>query len=290
MWQLLALTSALFSALAAGFEKKALFVSKPLDFSLILSFITLLLTLPFFFIADLTILKATTLLVLYGKSILGAISFLLVMHGIKNLELSSALPLLVLTPGVVAIFAYFILGESLSIRDIIGMTLLLLGTYFLQLKKGSTFIEPFLFVNQNRAYLYIIGAILLFTLTSLLDKTLLKTYKLQPEAFLPIQQLFFTFNFLVLFILKRRSPQVLRTTFNQSWKLILAVAVFTVIYRYSHILAIKAGSVALVLSIKRTSVFFATVFGGQYFKESNLTKKSIATVVMIAGAILIVLS
>ncbi len=290
MWQLLALTSALFSALAAGFEKKALFVSKPLDFSLLLSFITLILTLPFLVFADLALLDAETLLVLYGKSILGAISFLLVMHGIKNLELSSALPLLVLTPGVVAIFAYFILGESLSIRDILGMTLLLLGTYFLQLKKGSALIEPFLFVKQNRAYLYIIGAILLFTFTTLLDKTLLKTYKLQPEAFLPIQQLFFTINFLILFLLKRQKPQVLKNTFHQSWKLIIAVAVFTVIYRYSHILAIKAGSVALVLSIKRTSVFFATVFGGQYFKESNLVRKSIATVVMIAGAILIVLS
>lgn len=290
MWQILALTSALFSALAAGFEKKILFVSKPLDFSLLLSFITLLLTLPFLYVADLTLLETTTLIVLYGKSILGAVSFLLVMHGIKNLELSSALPLLVLTPGVVAIFAYFILGESLSTRDIIGMTLLLLGTYFLQLKKGSSLIEPLLFVKQNMAYLYIIGAILLFTTTSLLDKTLLKTYKLQPEAFLPIQQMFFTFNFLILFVIKRQKITALKLTFHHSWKLIIAVAIFTVIYRYSHILAIKAGSVALVLSIKRTSVFFATVFGGQYFKESNLTIKSIATVIMIAGAILIVLS
>jgi uncharacterized membrane protein len=70
--------------------------------------------------------------------------------------------------------------------------------------------------------------------------------------------------------------------------MILAVAVFAVVYRYSYILAIKAGSVALVLSIKRTSVFFAAVFGGRYFKEHNLLRRSLAVVIMVVGAIVVI--
>lgn len=288
MWQVLAITSALFSALAAIFEKKALFKSSPLSFSLLLSAIILLLTLPFLFFVDFTALQATTLLVLYGKSILGALAFLLVMHGLKKLEISSSLPLLVLTPAIVAVFAFFLLDETLNAVDIIGMVLLLIGTYYLQLKKGDVWLSPFKTAFRNKAYIYLCGAILLFTTTTLLDKTLLKTYKLQPEAFIPIQQLFFTLNFAILFAFSKKERTGIKRTFNDTWKIILAIAFFAVIYRYSHILAIKAGSVALVLSIKRTSVFFATVFGGQYFKDQNLVRKSIATLIMIVGAIVII--
>jgi len=290
MWQILAITSALFSALAAVLEKKALFKNNPLTFSLLLSAFTFILTLPFLFVVDFSLLQSTTLLVLYGKSILGAAAFLLVMHGLKKLEISSSLPLLVLTPGVVAVFAYFILDEILSKADLAGMAMLLLGTYYLQLKKGNSLAEPFKSVLKNKAYIYLIAAIILFTSTTLLDKTLLKTYRLQPEAFIPIQQLFFTLNFILLFILKKHKSSELKQALGHSWHLILAIAVFAVIYRYSHILAIKAGSVAMVLSIKRTSVFFATVFGGKYFKEQNLIRKSIATLIMIGGAIVIILS
>lgn len=288
MWQSLAIISALFSALAAIFEKKALFKSSPLTFSLLLSVVTFLLTLPFLFFIDFTALQATTLFVLYGKSILGALAFFLVMHGLKKLEISSSLPLLALTPAVVAIFAFFLLNESLNLVDIAGMTLLLLGTYYLQLKKGEELLSPFKTAFKNKAYIYLCGAILLFTTTTLLDKTLLKTYKLQPEAFIPIQQLFFTVNFAILFAFNRKERSEIKGAFRNTWKLIIAIAAFAVIYRYSHILAIKAGSVALVLSIKRTSVFFATVFGGQYFKEHNLVRKSFATLIMIVGAIIII--
>ncbi|MBI9067383.1 MAG: hypothetical protein JEZ09_08835, partial [Salinivirgaceae bacterium] len=87
----------------------------------------------------------------------------------------------------------------------------------------------------------------------------------------------------------KKAKNTISSTLKNSWKLILLISVFTIIYRYSHILAIKAGSVALVLSIKRTSVFFATVIGGHYFNEKNLLRKSLATLLMIAGAICIIL-
>lgn len=288
MWQTLAITSALFSALAAVFEKKALFKIEPLGFSLILSSVTFVFTLPFFFLVDFDKIALDALFMLYLKSVLGATAFLLVMYGIKNNELSNSLPLLVLTPGVVAVAAFFLLGEEIGQYGILGMLLLLSGTYFLQLEKGGNWLSPLLFVKRNKAQWYIIAAIILFSTTSILDKTILKNYKLQPEAFLPIQQLFFTINFLLVFLFRKGNKSTLKTQFKQTWKLILAVAVFAVIYRYSHILAIKAGSVALVLSIKRTSVFFAAVFGGRYFREQNLLQRSVAVAVMVIGAIIVI--
>ncbi len=289
MWQLFAIISALFSALAAIFEKKALFKTEPLGFSFALSAFTLVFSLPFFYFVDFDKITFDAILVLYLKSVLGAFAFLLVMFGIKNNELSNSLPLLALTPGVVAVVAYFVLGEEIGLYGILGMLLLLSGTYFLQSEKDGNWKSPFLFLRQNRAQWFILGAILLFSTTSILDKTILKNYKLQPEAFLPIQQFFFTFNFFLILLFQKGKLNTLRGQFKQTWKIVLAVAVFAVIYRYSHILAVKAGSVALVLSIKRTSVFFAAVFGGHYFREHNLLRRSLAVVIMVVGAIVVIL-
>ena len=290
MWQLLAFISAIFSALAAISEKKALQKIHPIGFSLLLSAFIFVLTTPFLFFVNYSLISQGAVWVLFIKSVLGAVAFLLVMYGLKSIDLSKSLPLLVITPALVAILAFFLLDEAIGNWAIIGMLILLGGTYFLQLEPKSSWWSPFFFVQQNRAFLYIIGALLLFTSTSILDKTLLKSYKLQPEAFLPLQQLFFTFNFILLFLLAKGNKDQLKTEFKKTREIILMTALFAVIYRYSHILAIKAGSVALVLSIKRTSVFFATVFGGRYFKEANLLQRTIAVVVMVSGAVLVILT
>ena len=187
MWQTFAFISAIFSALAAIFEKKALIKIDPVVFSLILSGFTLILALPFFFFVDFQIIDFAAIFVLYLKSVLGALAFLLVMYGIKKNELSNSLPLLVLTPAVVAVAAFFLLGESLSGISILGMFFLLLGSYFLQLEKGSGWLSPFSFLVRQKAQWYIIGAIVLFSVTSILDKTILRDFKLPAEAFIPIQ-------------------------------------------------------------------------------------------------------
>lgn len=290
MWQLLAITSALFSAAAAVFEKKALFKNDALTFSLMVSAITFVFTAPFFFFVDIEMIPSSAVFVLLIKSLLGSAAFLLVMNGLKHNELSNSLPLLVFTPAIVAVIAFFLLGEAISGIEIGGMVLLLAGTYFLQLDKEGSWLSPFQFVKRNKAQWYILGAIALFSTTSILDKTLLKGFNLPPEAFLPLQQLFYTFFFLVAFLLRKGSHKSLKREFSETWKLVLAVAVFAVIYRYSHILAVKAGSVALVLSIKRTSVFFATIFGGRYFKEHNIARRSVAVLVMVIGTVIIILS
>ncbi len=290
MWQLLAFTSALFSALAAVLEKKALFKIPALTFSLILSLFTFVLSIPFLFKSDLSSLTTITVLVLYIKSVLGAFAFLLVMNGIRKNELSRSLPLLVFTPALVAVLAFFLLGESIGLWGTFGMVILLLGTYLLQMDKGKSLVSPFLFLKDNKALWYIIGAIILFSVTSILDKTLLKSYKLAPNIFLPLQQLFFTINFLLIFIFKGENVAQLQKYTTENWKIILVVAVVAIIYRYTQILAVKSGYVAYVLSIKRTSVFFATVIGGTYFKEHSVIKRSIAVATMVTGIIIMLLS
>lgn len=288
-WYGMALVSAFFSAAAAIFEKKTLFKEKALEFSIVLALFNVVLSLPFLASINFSALSGAALGVLYGKTILGMLSFLCVMHGLKNLEISGALPLLVLTPGIVAFAAFVLLGEALGQHEIIGLVLLLVGTYVLQILHGNDLLAPFKIFYQSRGHRYIVGALLLFTITSILDKMLLKNYKLPPTAFLVFQHLFLAINFMLLGWMHRRRSFDLRPVFKRSWMPILLVSVFTIVYRYSQIEAVKLGSVALVLALKRVSVFFAVVLGGSYFRDHFLLRKTIATCIMLAGAALVIL-
>lgn len=288
MWFVFAISSAFLSAAAAILEKKVLFKVSALLFSFFLALANALFSIPFLLSEDFLFPDKMGIFVVGFKALMGSISFLLVMNGIKKLELSSALPLLVITPGLVAFFAWILLDDFLSGFDISGMLLLLVGTYFLQVGKKQNVFKPFQIFNQSKAYWFIIGAVGIFTTTSLIDKWLLGDYKMQPVVLIPLQHFFMVIYFSLFVILSQLKSKDIKSGWQNGWVLILVISVLTILYRYGHILAVKEGSVALALSVKRTSVFFAALIGGYLFKEQNVVYKVIATAIMLGGAILII--
>ncbi|MGE5457421.1 MAG: EamA family transporter [Methanococcaceae archaeon] len=287
-WIFLAFISAIFSATAAISQKKVLFSIEGLEFSFMVSCISTVFAIPFLLNVDYHHLEAVNLGILFLKTIPGTMAFLFVMLSLKNLEISKALPLLALTPGLVAIFAFFILGDTISLMETGGIILLFTGTYLIETKAGQNILDPFRVFLKSRNHHYVIIALMLFTLTSIVDRYLLGRFKLEPSAFMGFQQLFMTLNFLVVMLWFKKKPFSLpRRLSDDTWKWIVFISALTIIYRYTEILAVKNAPVALVLSIKRTSVFFAVVIGGRLFKESNLLLKAAATAIIITGVILI---
>lgn len=283
-----ALTSAMMSAAAAVAEKKALFKTDAFEFSVVLAVLNMFFALPFLYFVDYTKVTAVTLGVLFFKSILNALAFYCVMSALKRLEISKSLPMMVLTPGLVAFFAFVFLGEALNRPEIIGLLLLLAGTYVLQLKEKQKVFDPFTIFVKSKGHNYILYALSIFTATSLLDKALLSKFNVPPNAFMGFQHIFLAIIFTVwMFAAKKKIPDVKKHV-KGSFKWILLIAVLTIGYRYTQILAIKPGKVALVLAIKRISVFIAMVIGGRIFKEKDLLRKTVATIIMILGAVLVI--
>ncbi len=288
-WFVFAFASAFFSAAAALSQKKVLFKIEAFDFSLIVSVIGLLFSIPFFFVIDFNSLSAQAILILYFKSLIGSLAFLCVMLVIKNFEISKALPLMVLTPGLIAIFAFLFLGDSLSLREVGGILLLMTGTYFLEVSDKENIFNSFRIIFRSRHYYYILIALILFTTSAILDRYLLTGYKFSPEGFMAFQQMFFAVNFLLIFLVRKKKPQLRQHLFNKSilmW--IILIAILTIVYRYSQIEATKLAPVAMVISVKRISVFFSSAAGGKIFNERNLIIRTTAAAIMIAGTILLI--
>jgi drug/metabolite transporter (DMT)-like permease len=289
-WFFLAFSSALLSALAAITQKKVLFSMPALEFSFLLALFNMLLSLPLIADIDLSTISSLGLFVLYGKTILGTFAFWCVMLAIKNLEISGALPLLALTPGAVALFAFILIGEELNIYEIIGMLLMLCGTYIIDVRKNKKVLEPFKIFFESKNHRYILLALSLFTASSILDKVVLVEFKISPYNFIGLQHLFLAVNFSILICIFKNNPiKVIKKVNTDLWKWILLISIVTLGYRYTQIEAVKIAPVALVLTVKRFSVLFAAIIGGNIFNEHKLIQKGIAAAIILAGAVLILL-
>ncbi len=287
-WFAVALISALLSAFAAITQKKVLFNLGALEFSFLLSIANLVFSIPFFFFIDYNTINILNLSILFAKSVIGVAAFLCVMIALKNLEISNALPLLALTPGFVAVFAFLLLGESLKTVEVIGLMFLIVGTFILESKNFKEFVFPFNVFLKSKYHRYIILALFLFTASSILDKLLLIKLNLSPISLTAFQHIYFAVLFSIIYLVFRRKEETTSVVIkkdNLGW--IALISILTIGYRYTQIVAVSLASVALVLAIKRTSVFWATVIGGKLFNDKDLLKRSIAAVLILVGAILI---
>lgn len=287
-WFAIAFISALLSAFAAITQKKVLFKLGALEFSFLLSIVNLLFSIPFFFFIDYETINTLNLSILFAKSIIGVAAFLCVMLALKNLEISNALPLLALTPGFVAVFAFIILGEALKTLEVIGLVFLIIGTFILESKNLKELVFPIHVFLKSKYHRFIIAALLLFTASSILDKLLLVKLNLSPVSLTAFQHIYFAILFSIIFLIFRRKTEISSVGLkkeNLGW--IALISVLTIGYRYTQIVAVSLASVALVLAIKRTSVFWATVIGGKIFNDKDLLKRSIAAILILVGAILI---
>jgi uncharacterized membrane protein len=100
--------------------------------------------------------------------------------------------------------------------------------------------------------------------------------------------IYFALFFSVLFFLFRRKEQTTSVKIkkdNLGW--IALISILTIGYCYTQMVAVNLGSVALVLALKRTSLFWTTIIGGKIFKDKYLLKRSFAALLIIIGAILI---
>jgi drug/metabolite transporter (DMT)-like permease len=210
------------------------------------------------------------------------------MTALKNLQISNALPLLALTPGFVAVFAFLFLGEELKFYEVLGLISLIAGTYILESKNLKEILFPLNVFFKSRYHQYILVALLLFTASSVMDKLLVAKMSLTPISLTAFQHVYFAVLFFIIYFafrskLENDSPQINKT--DVLW--ILLISVLTIGYRYTQIVSISLASVALTLAVKRTSVLWATIIGGKIFKDTNLLKKTIAVLFILLGAILI---
>jgi drug/metabolite transporter (DMT)-like permease len=279
-WFLIATCSALLSASAAVMQKKVLRGLAPLEFSFLLSGIILLFSAAAFVTADPLSVPPATLAVIVGKSLLGGVAFLCVMSALAEGPISGVLPLLGLTPAVTALFSLLLTGESLLFREWGGIFLMIVGTTILEAggrEKGIL----------AKRHLLIGAALCLFAISSVIDRMLVTGFRVDPGVVLFYQHAVYCALFGVLVLLGRKSLRGLVAGGRAHLPLLLGIAVATLGYRWTQLEAMTLAPAALVLAVKRTSILYASAYGGKFFHDEGLGTRLLGAALIIGAGFMI---
>jgi len=287
IWFAFGTCSAVLSAASAIIQKKILFRLTALEFSFLVSAAILMGSLFVPFSVDVASIPSTTLMILLGKSVLGGTAFLLVMMSLERNQISIALPLLGLTPGVTALLALVLLRESLRPAEWAGIVLMMAGTYTLEMRPGQNILQPFKSIFSNRNFYFIYGAVGLFAISSVADRLLVSNYRIDPLVILFYQHIVYCALFGVKLLLRRYSFSTLVEKGKGQLPFILVAALLTIGYRFTQLEATKLAPVALVLAVKRTSILYATFFGGRMFSDDRLSVRLLAGFLIVIAGFLI---
>lgn len=289
LWFVFALISAVATSIGSVIEKKTLMKEHAMEFSAVLALFTLILSLPFFLFVDYSRIALVPILIIFFASMLGAVAFLLIAKSVRHMELSAASPLLALGTGFTVVMAFIFLQENLDASHLFGIALLIFGSYILETKPHHNLLEPLRVFRKSKYIRYMLFALLLYGTTSVFDRILLYRYDMQVEAFIAFGHVFGALSFFAMLAIFHDGFKGIKHGMKKAGLWIFFMAIFVILSRFALAEAVKLTFVGLVSAIKRTSVFFSTLIGGELLHEKNLFRKSVAAVIMVIGAFLIVL-
>ncbi len=213
---------------------------------------------------------------------LEVLAMALYMRAILTAPLAHTLPYLAFTPVFVTVVGDWILGERIPPQGLLGVGLVTLGAYLLNLehlKDGSAWdpLGPLRAIARERGPRLMLAVAAIYAVTSVLGKGAVRL--VPPLWFGPFY--FVSLGAVVLVSLRPREG--LRALGARRPLAAAAVGLATAVMVVTHFLAVERVEVAYMIAVKRTSLLFGILYGWWWFRERHLGRHLLAGAVMVAG-------
>lgn len=217
---------------------------------------------------------------------LEVLAILLYYKALRLSPLSLSLPFLSATPVFLIIMSYILVGQGVSAIGGIGIALIALGGYTLNLSAlRSGFLEPARAVLRERGSRYMLIIAFIFSLTSSLGK--IGVSHSSAPFFGATYYLALAVVLLPIIAFKYGGARLI-TLFRNNLRIALLPALFDAVATVSHFYAVSMSNIAYMIAIKRTSLLFSMLYGFLLFSERNVRERLLGTLLMFAGFVLIV--
>jgi uncharacterized membrane protein len=286
MWFLFSILTAFFESIKDVYSKKSLIkVDEYVVAWSIRVFALPFLIIPLLFTGIPTI-KTNYWIALLTGGTLNVGATVLYMKALKYSDLSISVPMVTFTPAFLLLTSPVLVGEFPNITGIMGITLIVCGSYVLNIKQGKKgVLKPFKHLINEKGPKYMLLVAFIWSITSNIDKIGIKSSSI---VFWIISINFFSSVILTpLLVVKKKSRQL---KLFECVKLLSLVGFFAALRSIFQMWAIYLTLVAYVISIKRYSVIFSIIFGYIIFKEKGIRERLIGAILMVLGVFLIVLT
>jgi len=284
MWVIFAILNPLFDASRNVFSKKASLNVDSLVVSWMNNFIPFLLYLPALFFIELKFNQQFFISVLISGTINTAAA-ILYHRAISKGDISLVVPMLSLTPLFLLVVSPLIVGEFPTAKGLIGIILIVVGSYLLNVnlkEKGIFF--PLKSLMKNKATRYMLIVAFIWSISANFDKKGIEASSvLQYILFI---NLFVTIGTTIFSISKGKFS--LQSVWLER-KNLLFVGVLTSMGYFVHMTALSLTLVAYVIALKRTAGMITVILGYLFLKEQNIEERLLGSAIMFIGVLFIVL-
>ena len=286
VWFIFAFLSAFFESMKDIFCKKTLKSIDEYIVSWSLRFFSLPFLLPLLFFIEIPSLGNSFWPALLVGGILKVMTTIFYMKAIKHSDLSITVPMITFTPLFLLITSPLIVGESPSFFGLIGVLLIVLGSYTLNIKqKHQGYLAPFKALVKEKGPRLMLLVAFIWSITSNFDK--IGVQNSSPIFWVISTNIFIT---LILFpIMLFKSKNIIKQI-QTSYKFLIPIGLISSLALIFQMIAINLTLVAYVISIKRTSTIISVLFGYFIFKEKGIKERLLGVIIMVLGVLFITLS
>ena len=284
MWFFFASLTAVFEACKDAAGKQSL---KTLDeYSVLFSFMTVgvVLLLPVLLITGVPPLQPRFWLAVVVGGGLNILAFTLYVRALKLADLSLTVPLVTLTPLFLLATSPLIVQEWPTWADGIGVVLLVVGSYVLNIQPKSTrtgnLWTPLLAMARNPGSRLMLCVAFIWSITSNFDK-------IGVENSSPLCWAVTLFTVIASgmlpFVLRRERGIV---SLLSQWKLLAVTGGFNAFAIAFQMLALTMAPVAQVIAVKRMSTLLSVGFGHFLFGEKGMRSRLLGAGIMVSGVVI----
>ncbi|BAU13840.1 hypothetical protein LEP3755_43830 [Leptolyngbya sp. NIES-3755] len=216
---------------------------------------------------------------------LNVVSFILYVRALQVADLSLTVPLVTLTPLFLLVTSPLIVHENPTGADAIGILLIVIGSYVLNLRERKNgYFAPLRALVRNQGSRFMLMVAFIWSITSNFDKigvvhssplfwsTALYSYL--AVGMFPI----------AVFNSRRKFHQIL-----PNLKPLMLIGFFHAIAITFQMIAVTYTLVTQVIAIKRMSALISVLFGHFLFHERGLRERLLGAAIMVFGVIVMTL-
>ena len=212
---------------------------------------------------------------------LNVVAYTLYVKAIRLADLSLMSPLSTLTPLFLLITSPLIVKEVPTIWDAVGVFLIVIGSYVLNLNASAAgFFGPLRSIFRNKGTRMMVMVAFIWSITSTFDKV--GVMNSSPIFWAIVLFGFIALGILPLVILKSKNPiQGIRS----HWRLLLAAGLANGIGVGCQMVAVGMVAVTQVIAVKRMSSLISVVFGYFVFGEKGIRERLLGAGIMVTGVV-----
>lgn len=240
---------------------------------------------PLLLLAGIPKIETQFWMALFIGGTLNVVSFTLYIRAIEIADLSLTVPLVTLTPLFLLITSPLIVHENPTFADAIGIFLIVLGSYVLNLRERKNgYFAPLKALLQNKGSRFMLMVAFIWSITSNFDKVGVvhssplfwstALYAYLAVGMFPI----------ALFNSRHKFKQIL-----PNLKPLAVIGFFHAIAITFQMIAIAYTLVTQVIAIKRMSALISVLFGHFLFQERGLRERLTGAAIMVFGVIVMTL-